>query len=192
MDVAIDHLLLGGALAPGLVHDDEPVLVVAPGEQRRHLRRGPIAEPRPSAAAGFQGRVSVAAGPANGEAHRDEPRPGEAEGEPRERRGDGRRAEAEEPGDGRGRGRGGGGEAIREEEEEGGARGGGEEGSDRGGDRHESYTTHSEEIKTLASHEEEMIGEWRGRGFLERRNKSRRLIDRSIESPKRILKQGGL
>ena len=38
LDVAVDHLLLGGALPAGLVHHDEPVLVVAPREQRRHLR----------------------------------------------------------------------------------------------------------------------------------------------------------
>jgi hypothetical protein len=38
LDVAVDHLLLGGALPAGLVHHDEPVLVVAAGEQRRHLR----------------------------------------------------------------------------------------------------------------------------------------------------------
>jgi hypothetical protein len=38
LDEALDHLLLGGALPAGLVHHDEPVLVVAPGEQRRHFR----------------------------------------------------------------------------------------------------------------------------------------------------------
>ena len=38
LDVAVDHLLLIGAFPAGLVHHDEPVLVVAPGEQRRHVR----------------------------------------------------------------------------------------------------------------------------------------------------------
>ena len=38
LDVAVNHLLLAGALPAGLVHHDEPMLVVAPGEQRRHLR----------------------------------------------------------------------------------------------------------------------------------------------------------
>jgi hypothetical protein len=61
LDVTVDHLLLGGALPAGLVHDDEPVLVVAPREKRGHLRRRAV--PSAAAAPGSHGGVPVAARP---------------------------------------------------------------------------------------------------------------------------------
>ena len=44
LNIAIDHLLSTRVFAAGLLHDDEPMLVVAAGKQRRHLRRCPVAE----------------------------------------------------------------------------------------------------------------------------------------------------
>jgi hypothetical protein len=69
LNVAVDHLLLGGALAAGLVHDDEPVLIVAAGEERGHLGGGPIAEVGPR----VEGRVGGAAGPVHAAPDRGEP-----------------------------------------------------------------------------------------------------------------------
>lgn len=37
LNIAIDHLLSTRVFAAGLLHDDEPMLVVAAREQRRHL-----------------------------------------------------------------------------------------------------------------------------------------------------------
>ncbi|RRT41713.1 hypothetical protein B296_00056907, partial [Ensete ventricosum] len=54
MDVAVDHLLLGGPLASRLIHDDEAVLVIAPGEQQRHLRRRAVTETGTAPRAGAQ------------------------------------------------------------------------------------------------------------------------------------------
>jgi hypothetical protein len=53
LNVAIDHLLLGGTLAAKLVHDDEPMLIVAAEEERGHLGGGPAAEVGPR----VEGRV---------------------------------------------------------------------------------------------------------------------------------------
>lgn len=47
LDVTVDHLLLGSALAARLVHNDEPVLVVAARKERSHLGRRPVAEVGP-------------------------------------------------------------------------------------------------------------------------------------------------
>lgn len=117
--------MFGGALASGLVHDDEPVVVVAAGEERRHLGRRTVAEVR----AGVEGRV--VAGPVGQAPDRRKPggRNREDLGGARER-GLGSSAEDENR-DGRRLGKGGGGcggeEAFREEERESGAarRGGG-------------------------------------------------------------------
>lgn len=49
----MDHLLFGSTIPTGVVDDDEPVLVVAAGEQRSHLGRWPVAEVR----AGVERRV---------------------------------------------------------------------------------------------------------------------------------------
>jgi hypothetical protein len=100
LDVAVDHLLLGGALPAGLVNHDEPVLVVAAREQRRHFR-GPAV---PAPTAGSHRGVAVPAG-----APRHPAREAEAVGRDRGRaqqmlRGCTRRPSTEERGDGEGGG----------------------------------------------------------------------------------------
>ncbi len=55
LDVAIDHLLFRGTFAAGLVHDDEPMLVIAAGEERRHLGGWAVAEVGPGVEWGVGG-----------------------------------------------------------------------------------------------------------------------------------------
>ena len=44
LNITIDHLLSTRVFAAGLLHDDEPMLVVAARKQRRHLRRCSVAK----------------------------------------------------------------------------------------------------------------------------------------------------
>lgn len=45
LNVAIDHLLFVGAFTAGLIHDDQPVLIIATGEKRSHLGGRTVAGP---------------------------------------------------------------------------------------------------------------------------------------------------
>lgn len=44
LDVSINHLLLGSTFTAGLIHNDEPVVVIATGKEWSHLSRRSVAE----------------------------------------------------------------------------------------------------------------------------------------------------